>query len=105
MDNVSKLAKLFPNVETFFKNLDNLGVEYPVELAEKYPHIMNSIYLFWGEVEMKNFFNNLMLSDRNRNGFSTIAFTELFRLESYHNSQFPNLEIKDSSEQFSFKFK
>jgi hypothetical protein len=58
----------------------------PVELFEKHPHIVNKVNQLWPGIDLINYLNELMVTDRgNRDGFSSLSMKELIFLKDLHN--------------------
>ena len=70
---------------------------FPGNLLEKYPHIVDQIYLLWSEPEKAHhYFVGLLTTQReNRAGFPLDVYTELFALENYYTKTRPNAQKSD----------
>jgi len=70
---------------------------FPRNTLEKYPHIVDKIYLLWHEPEnAHHYFVDLMTTQReNRAGFPLDVYTELFALENHYTKTRPNVQKND----------
>ncbi len=73
------------------------GELFPENTAERYPHILEKIFLVWHEPKVAfQLFFELLTSDReNRAGFPAEIYTEIFRLESYYTDIHPHVRDSD----------
>lgn len=79
-----------------FNKLPRLVEEKPVEdeaplsvIERDYPRIAEAIKLMWGNREMDDYFERLIVSDRaGREGFPVAAFEALLKLHQQHKAQF-----------------
>jgi len=85
--------------ESFRKILKEEGKEalFPKKLVEKYPHIIDKIYLVWDEPENAGqYFSELLTTQReSRAGFPLEIYSELFALESYYSLSRPTAQKSD----------
>ena len=76
------------------EGMENL---FPHNTLEKYPHIVDKIYLLWREPEnAHHYFAELMTTQReSRAGFPPDVYTELFALENHYTKTRPNVQKND----------
>ncbi|MET3123110.1 hypothetical protein AAKU67_002720 [Oxalobacteraceae bacterium GrIS 2.11] len=81
-----------------FKNLlrdeGNADI-FPSLLAEKFPNIMDKIFLLWVDPPTTHaYFRELLTTNRsNRAGFPSDVYSELFTLESFYSVIHPEVEL------------
>lgn len=70
---------------------------FPRNTLEKYPHIVDKLYLLWREPEnAHHYFVDLMTTQReNRAGFPLDVYTELFALENHYTKTRPTVQKND----------
>lgn len=74
--------------EQYLETLRSLGFQ----------RIANRIQLIWGTRELVDYFEELLLNDRNdRQGFSHGAFEAIFKLSDLHNSIFTEFSPKSET--------
>jgi hypothetical protein len=62
--------------------------QYPYQLEQRYPRILNTISQLWGTPELEEYFADLVLDQRgSRKGFPREVAAEIFRLSSLHKEQ------------------
>ena len=65
-------------------------------LEEQFPHIVQKLQTFWGQEELQQYIQSLIMTERqDREGFPEEAARELLLLESVHQAAFP--ETKPNS--------
>ena len=80
--------KLMPSAISFFKRIK--GLEYPEYLADNHPHILNRLYLIWGNPsEVRDYLNSLTLMDKSQQGFPLPAFKEIMYMQEFHDHLYP----------------
>jgi ankyrin repeat protein len=78
---------------------------YPALLESTYPRIFNKIMLFWDTPDITDYFNQLMVTDReDRAGFPPEIAAEIMRLSLVHASQHAPLKKDDVWEVATDKF-
>lgn len=67
------------------------GEIFPHQISEKYPHILDKIFLLWADPHCINiYFSELLTTVReNRAGFPPEVYAELFALESFYTATHP----------------
>jgi hypothetical protein len=59
-------------------------------LEERFPHILDTIQLMWGPLELNLYFDKLIVDDRgNRQGFPTDAWAEIHMPSRVHHELVP----------------
>ncbi|MDD5057332.1 MAG: ATPase, T2SS/T4P/T4SS family [Sideroxydans sp.] len=70
------------------------GIAFPAFMAEHYPRILLQIEQNWGGITANNFFDTLLLDNReDREGFPQEAIREIELLKEFHNFLFPLLSV------------
>jgi hypothetical protein len=66
-------------------------------LEERFPRIVDSIVLMWGNKEMDTFFQKIMMDDRgDRQGFPPEVMSDLMFLSQLHNTAYPFQNASDT---------
>ncbi len=75
------------------KAIASAGAEFPRQLEKHHPHILERIELFWGDPELIQYLDSLLLETRkNRKGFAPEALMELALVKQVHDFLYPSLD-------------
>lgn len=81
-------SQLLLQAEKFLLAIPNLI--FPEFLAIHYPHVLNRVYLLWGNhASIKEYFNSLVLMTNQQQGFKKEAFQEIIYLQEFYENIFP----------------
>lgn len=93
-----ELGKNLNTISDFTKNVfEKHDIPFPVLLAERHPHIVNNIALFWGYKDFPDYVDRLFLNEQtkdrvHRQGFLPDVFLEIIELTNLHNSRYPQFQ-------------
>lgn len=99
------------NINTITDHTIKTFIKYriPVSkiLAQKHPHIVNNVAMFWGSKEFVEYMEKLILNEQSqdrlhRQGFSPEVFVEIINLINYHNAKYPSLAKKNDMDAYGF---
>lgn len=93
-----ELGKNLVTISNFTKDIFvKYNIPFPVALADRHPHIVNNIALFWGCKDFPDYMDKLILNEQTkdrfqRQGFLPDVFMELIELTNLHNTRYPQFQ-------------
>jgi len=83
-----------PNYSKILADSIRAGVPFPAFLASHFGRILQKMELFWGSAEIVNYFDGLLLDERNnRLGFPQEALREIDLLKQVHTLYYQSLDF------------
>lgn len=101
-----EIAKNTKSITDFTNNiLVKNNIPFPVVLAERHPHIVNNMMLFWGCKDFADYTDKLILNEQNqervtRQGFLPDAFLEILNLLELHSQRYPEFYKKSKDDPY-----
>ena len=93
-----ELGKNLSTISDFTKKIFiKYEIPFPQLLANRHPHIVNNIALFWGCKDFPDYMDKLILNEQTkdrvqRQGFLPDVFMEMLDLINLHKTRYPQFE-------------